>query len=241
MATEETIKTNNQRIYEFGHRDGKELMLNDVITSQEEFLEGKPQTHYDLFWDAFQSKGSAKSYYYAFSYNRFSDETFNPKYNIVCNSSGNAAQNLFYNSTLLTDTKVPIDVTRTNHIGGMCYGMTSLKTFNKLIIANNTTSGGNNAFYNCSALENIVIEGEIAQNMNFQWSILLSKASIKSIINTLSTTTEGLSVTFSEAAVNKAFETSGGLVDGSTSAEWIALAGNETTDGIRPKWNILLV
>ena len=101
-----------------------------------------------------------------------------------------------------------------------------------------------NAFAYCGATEEIIFtEGSViaSNGLNLQWSKNLSKTSIKSIINALSATTEGLSVTFSETAVNKAFETSEGLADGSTSAEWIALAGNETTESIRPNWNISLV
>jgi hypothetical protein len=72
-------------------------------------------------------------------------------------------------------------------------------------------------------LENIRVRGRIVKSTNFQWSTKLSKDSIISIINALSTTTSGLSITLSKVAVNKAFETSEGANDGSTSAEWLNL------------------
>lgn len=84
-------------------------------------------------------------------------------------------------------------------------------------------------FENCKDLENLTIEGTIGQNgFNVQWSTKLSKASIISIINALSTTTSGLSVTLSKTAVETAF--------GSTeSEEWIALINT------RSNWTINLV
>ena len=48
----------------------------------------------------------------------------------------------------------------------------------------------------------------------------------------LSTTTTGLTVTFSKTAVDKAFETAEGANDGSTSPEWLALVAT------RPNWGI---
>ena len=91
-------------------------------------------------------------------------------------------------------------------------------------------------FTNCFQLQNLTIEGIIGQNgFNVQWSTKLSKASITSIINALSETTSGLTVTLSKTAVNNAFETSAGAADGSTSEEWTTLEGTKTN------WTISLV
>ena len=64
----------------------------------------------------------------------------------------------------------------------------------------------------------------IASSLDMKSCTLLSKASITSIINALSSTTSGLTVTLSKTAVNTAFETESGGADGSTSQEWLALA-----------------
>lgn len=97
-------------------------------------------------------------------------------------------------------------------------------------------------YTNCfrsSYLENLEITGTLnGTNLNFQWSKKLSKEGITNIINALSTTTNGLTVTFSKTAVDKAFETSSGANDGSTSAEWDALGG---TNRPRQNWTISLV
>ena len=79
------------------------------------------------------------------------------------------------------------------------------------------------------------VEGSvIAATISFAWSPL-SKASIESVFAALSTTTSGLSITFSKEAVDKAFETSAGAADGSTSEAWTTLIGT------RPNWTISLV
>lgn len=171
--------------FEEGKTEGYNLGKADGIEEgkQQGTEEGR-QAEKDEHWEVFQSQGSAKSYYYAFAYNRFNDETYNPKYDIVTNTSGNAAQNMFYNNTLITDTKVTIDVRNSNHIGAIFYGTKNLKTVRKFIVSENITSGGNNAFSNCESLENIVMEGINAQSLTFAVSPL-TVDSMKSIISCL--------------------------------------------------------
>jgi hypothetical protein len=90
-------------------------------------------------------------------------------------------------------------------------------------------------FNSASKLTHIIFYGTIGQNgMNMSSCTLLDKDSITSIINVLSTTTSGLSVTLSKSSVNKAFETSVGANDGSTSAEWLNLVST------RSNWTIAL-
>lgn len=71
------------------------------------------------------------------------------------------------------------------------------------------TFSGNNLFDNTFAgtntLTTIAVRGEIGNSISFSDSVSLSKESITSIINALSSTTSGLSITFSLTAVNKAF------------------------------------
>lgn len=83
-------------------------------------------------------------------------------------------------------------------------------------------------FGECYNLENIILEGDVNANIDFQYSPLLSKASIESIVLALYAEATGKTLTLSETAVNNAFETAEGLADGSTSAEWIALRGTKT-------------
>lgn len=80
-------------------------------------------------------------------------------------------------------------------------------------------------------------EGSVIQHNYFdiRQSTKLDKESFVSIVNALSTSTSGYSVHLSLEAVNKAFETSSGANDGSTSAEWLVLVGT------RSNWTISLV
>ena len=108
-----------------------------------------------------------------------------------------------------------------------------LKTIEVVRCNENTTLLS--TFLNCTALENVRFEGVIGQTVSFQSSNKLSKESIIDAIEHLSTTASGKTISFTQIAVNKAFETSEGANDGSTSAEWNAL--------IAPKsnWTISLV
>ena len=90
-------------------------------------------------------------------------------------------------------------------------------------------------FYNCTDLTNLTMTGTIKANgMDLHYSTKLSKASIISVINALSDTTNALKVQLSKTAVNNAFETSGGVADGSTSEEWTTLIATKAN------WTIAL-
>lgn len=102
-----------------------------------------------------------------------------------------------------------------------------LKTIDKLIVTEATKYSS--PFYGASSLVNLTMEGTIGQSgFSVSPCTKLTKASITSIINALSQTTSGIAVTLSKTAVNKAFETSQGANDGSTSTEWATLEATKT-------------
>lgn len=92
-----------------------------------------------------------------------------------------------------------------------------------------TGVGLSTVFTTCNALEEVRLGGVLEQNgFDIHWSPKLSKASITSIIEHLSTTTSGLTVTLSKTAVENAF--------GSTeSTEWTTLISSKSN------WTISLV
>ena len=97
------------------------------------------------------------------------------------------------------------------------------------LICSETTVFHITAFKNSLEITYIGFEGIISQNgLNLQWSTKLDKESHVKLVNTLSSTTTGLSVTVSQTAVNKAFETSEGANDGSTSQEWLNLIATKS-------------
>ncbi|MBQ7799640.1 MAG: hypothetical protein IJ370_04035 [Oscillospiraceae bacterium] len=179
--------------YDEGYADGYEVGCED----------GK-KSEYDSFWNAYQKNGTRTDYAQAFYANGWNDITYNPKYDLMCK---NNAYGIFGYSSI-TDTKKDIDITKALGTAAMFNGASLLKTIRKLIVCE-TTPFGSDTFKNCLALENLTVEGTIGQAIfNVQWSTKLNKASIASIVNALSATTTGLSVTLSLEAVNKAFETS---------------------------------
>ena len=104
---------------------------------------------------------------------------------------------------------------------------------NKLIVNENTKF--NTIFGYCGRLTHMIVEGTIGQNgFDVHWSPSLSKASIISIINALSSTAADKSVTLSKKAVNAAFETSEGTADGAESEEWLNLISQKSN------WTITL-
>ena len=214
------------------------------IGKVEGFDEGKKAEH-NAFWDEFQS---ATSHFWAkYAGNGWNTKTFRPTQdlNIV---DGNASYCFAYSKlrvdleewcknlgvsikikpTVLTGlfqsseyTAVPAIDTSLNDSLSNCFAYCSyLVTIKKLILKNAGSQTFSNTFVQCKVLENIIIEGIIANNFDIHYSPL-TKASIESIMSHLSDTAT-FTVTLSKAAVDKAFETTPGANDGSSSEEWKA-------------------
>lgn len=222
------------------------------------------KSEYDRFWDKFQNYGKRVAYQYAFGGQGWTKETFKPKYDIkptsmkgffsygglmncdlaeiietlgiTFDTSGVTAIDGFEGFCEYAGPKrLPIiDTSNCARINEFVLHASILETVDKLILKNDGSQTYTNAFRGCSKLTNIVIEGTIGSEFSTKDSPLLSKASITSIVNALSSTTTGLTVTLSLIAVNNAFETSIGLADGSTSQEWLDLVAT------KPNWTISL-
>lgn len=229
----------------------------------EEYEKGKAdgaKSEYDSFWDSYQMNGEREAYHYAFAGMGWNDETFKPKYDIVCKDSSSYAfsyfqgtdlaklledcgvtlntreaktmQNFYANSAI---TRAPVtDVSLVpQQISSLFYRSYDLKKVDKLIVGENSVIVS--SFNNCSSLTDIIFEGVLANNgINMQWCPL-SLESITSLVNVLSETTNGLSITLSASAVNKAFETADGLSDGVSSEKWLSLVATKSN------WTISLV
>ena len=191
------------------------------------------KSFYDILWDNLQQNGKRVQYVSAFAYTGWNDKNYNPKYPITPTNS-NGINGLFLWNQQITDTKVPITVF--GSASQAFYQCVRLKRIPKLIFSG--TTNVNNMFSNCSALEELYCEGTIdIDGLNLKDCTKLSKESITSIINALSTATKGLTVTLSKVAVNTAFETSEGANDGELSSEWDALGGENRE---KKNWTISL-
>lgn len=182
--------------------------------------EAGKKSEYDRFWDAYQDYGKRVNYAQIFYNNGWNKDTFNPKYDIIC--EGNCYGIFTYSA--IVDTIKNIDVTKATDVGSLFNACTQLEIVRNLIVSENVPITA--WFNNCSKLKNLTITGAIGKNgLNLKWSTLLTKESIISVINALSSTTSGLSCTLSQVAVNNAF----------TDAEWSALIATKTN------WTISLV
>jgi hypothetical protein len=215
------------------------------------------KSEYNEFWDGFQNNGKRTDYRHTFANNSFVH--INPKYVVKSDNSDSMMVN---SSNIETVNWEKFDLSNTSSLYnafGFCRKLKEVNTDLGL-----SKSGANTAFNSifrqcgdlttvkkitaipsavwkdsfelCNNLTSIIFDGEIGSNgLDLHWSTKLDRDSIVSIINALSTTTSGRTVTLSEAAVNNAFETSKGVADGSSSTEWLALAGTKTN------WTISLV
>ncbi len=252
-------KADYDAVYNAGFERGKA----EGGDTESAFEAGK-QAEYDAFWDSYQSNGNRQDYSCAFSGNAWTEETFKPKYDIVPTSASRIFShtgikdlkkaledaNIVFDFSKVTtcsyfsneNTKIEriptIDTTSLKGMGYFLHGCRNLEYVEKIILKNDGSQEftSSYSFGTCPKLKEIRFEGVIGTpNFNISTAKGLSKESIISVINALSTNTSGIAVTLSLEAVNKAFETSEGANDGSTSAEWLALIGT------RSNWTISLV
>lgn len=235
--------------------------LQIIAENEEKVFEAGKKSQYDEFWDNYQQNGNRIDYQNAFSGKGWTKETFKPKYDIRPNNAymlfrwnqvevdlvewfdelgiifddSNIGKNVQYMYFCSKFTRIgTITLTgATNGTGDMLNSCEKLRTIDKILSAEATVYSNSN-FLGCKALENITFEGIIGSNINFKDSSKLTKVSIESIVNALSTNTTNLTATLSLAAVKKAFETSSGANDGNTSVEWLNLKASKSN------WTITL-
>lgn len=230
----------------------------DSVDTNPVFEAGK-KSEYDAFWDAVFADPSSIAKFAGSAWNEY---TFKPNRDV--NISGTATY-AFYQNGCNVDlvkwfeelgfsisfdnivvatglfmeslfTRLPVVNLKNAVYGNAVFqGTTHLVTIDKVVFSSDGNVPASDSFDRCQSLQNIIIDGTINQNgFNFSWSPL-SKASLTSIVNALSSTTTGLTVTLRLAAVNTAFETTAGAADGSTSEEWTALIAT------KPNWTINLI
>lgn len=205
---------------------------------------------YDRFWDTIQPAGDGDAHYAATFGIAWKAEIFKPKYDLVPNNA--AYMFAFNRMTddlvaLMDSVGKKLDFSNCSNINNAfqgsqftrlgkiyCKGASSwYNTFascSKLVTIDEwghpnedgTIAGGlTGTFTDCTSLANITVRGIITGTANFQWCPL-TKASITSIVNALSPSVSGKTLTLSKTAVNNAFE---GGKDGS---EWNTLIADKT-------------
>lgn len=210
---------------------------------QKVFNAGK-KAEYDAFWDsAVPDRTGYTESTYRFAGRCWDDETFKPPFKIFMWGNCNGC---FYNSRMtdimpyvefesyITSLSQAFDNSRVKAIPYINASNISIlsSSFNSAYIESivgitvAASTRFTNVFANATSLKHVIFDGTIGQNgLDLGKSTLLDKESITSIINTLSATTSGLSVTLSATAVNNAFSTD----------EWATLIAT------KPNWTISLV
>ena len=207
------------------------------------------QAEYDAWWDSFTNFGSRRGYQNAFMY--WGSDYIRPNRKIVpvdtstrsstfnranikaiekeyfdfsqCPRGTSNQQGWYYTFFSCPNLEVIEDVGIKNAYAFVATFSSSPKLHTIECIYPDADTRFQETFDYCNALVNLRVNGVIGQPFDIHWSRKLSKESIVSIINALSDMTDILPITFSEAAVNKAFETSTGANDGSSSDEWDSL------------------
>lgn len=197
------IAENEPKVYEAGREAGK-------------------KAEYDEFWDSINTQNVALAF--GFAGNSWNDTTFKPKKDIILvrNSMGLFNQNICTNiKQRLQEQNVRLDVSKvTQFTQAFYYAATielpeidlsnsdnnvqlftnsKIKSIDKITFKSGVTFV--NVFQGCSDLENIRIGGPIdGSGFDIHWSTKLTADSLKSIINALSTTTTGLTITLPTTA-----------------------------------------
>ena len=228
--------------------------LTQIAENEQKVYNAGKQAQYDEFWDTLQKKGTLTDYRYAFAGAYWTPELFKPKYPIkpidgrgmfasFCrhNDSSNFEHidlskfdidfsectlflTMFQNAHIANTGFVDCSSAVTLEKVFDCSDWGSIKKIHLKVTEKNKYSL---TFYYCTGTEEIIFSDDsvIANNgLSFQWSTKLSKASITSIINALSTTTSGLTVTISQTAKENAF----------TDEEWATLIATKSN------WTITL-
>lgn len=193
--------------------------LTAIAEGEQQVFDAGKASKERAFWDMYQNKGARKRYDYAFSGYGWTKDTFKPKYNIIAPSSaygmfrnsqisgdlvellgklgvsldfsgGSDLQQIFY-GTLFERVGV-VDVSGTASTASSLFANSSkLHTIDKVIFASSGATVFTGTFANCSALENITVEGVIGNSMDVHWSTKLTHDSLMSIIAALQTKSSG--------------------------------------------------
>lgn len=249
-----TITENVPKVYEAGIAEGKKaqydaywdsFQINGTRTSYY-YAFDKHHFNSDIFYPKYDIRpaGSCERMFYAWGDgNLWGEQIFNLKARleecgVVLDTS--KVTNLTNAFAYCTFTEIPtIDLTGLTvdsaGIFSHSYGNNVYQMSIEKIIISETTPIASSWFTNNTALKNVIFEGVIGKSgLNLAPCYRLNKASFVSVIECLSTTTSGMSVSLSKTAVDREFQTSSGSNDGSTSAEWQALVAT------KPNWTINL-
>jgi hypothetical protein len=206
---------NNNKVYIKGMADGYAEGYEVGETAGKDIA-------YNEFWDIYQQKGKREHYSYAFAGYGWTDKTFKPKYDIVIGET--ISTNMFTYSEIvdlkgiLKKQNVILDTSKCTDIGAMFNGCkyllncppidaTNAKHCNSMFMYCNNIDGieliikydGSQTFTNtftyCNNLYSLKISGVIGESVSLKQSKYLSKQSVINVVNALSSTATGKTLT----------------------------------------------
>lgn len=219
--------------------------LTTIAENEQKVFDAGKKAEYDKQWDNQQNYGKRQNYLCGFAGAGWTNENFKPKYSMDITY----AYMMFRNNActrslpdICTEQNISIKFDKTTEftqtffaagfsvIGEVStisattlpstfYGIKA-HTIEKLVLKDNGTQTYSSTFTNANTLTHIIIEGKIGTAFDIHYSPL-DKESILSIADAVLDKT--FTIKFNLDAVNKAFETSEGTNDGSTSTEWTNL------------------
>lgn len=191
-----TVAENQQKVYDAGYAAGMESGGGSG-----------GDNHYDAFWDAYQQNGERTDYKYAFNGSGWTDETFDPKYDIKPKLADQmiAFCEITNLKQLLIDKGITIDTSGSTDVSYMCrtssfthlpfldlsgaeyYGATFAYCPDLIELSIKVQERGTypNCFDQCPMLTDVTISGTIGTSIRFIHSPLLSTESVQSIIDAL--------------------------------------------------------
>lgn len=220
-SSQESYDQGYQEGYDKGFSEGHDQGYNEGSAEVGSAYSAGYSEGYDMgsqeklyaLWETLQLGGERTDYSNGFVGPWWDDNTFQPHYDFIVRGTGYRV----FGQSRITKINVAVDVRTASNCTTMFSQCEQLQSIKLVIVDENTVY--DNWFNFNYALEDIAFEGVIANNIKFHMSPILSKASIVNVMSHVSPTAT-LTATFKQEAVNKAFETSSGANDGSTSAEW---------------------
>lgn len=204
-------------------------------------------------WDSIQQNGQRTDYSYAFRNESFTTETFKPKYDIcptnaremfrsnsgIIEEISEKALGVKFDTSQCTDMRNMFYSDKVKKVGtlstlgltnGAAYELQQVFSYNttiteieKLILKEDGSQSFTDTFLWCSKLKEIRFEGVIGQNISFSYCPL-SRESLIDIIDHLSSTASGKTLTLKSSAVTDAF----GSTEDSSWLDLIAMKSNWT-------------
>jgi len=167
--------------------------LVTIADKMEKIHTAGQENEYNRFWDAFQNNGVPMLGDHMFAGKMWNDTCYYPKYPIVLSSCTN-----MYRDSLITDTKVDIDISRCSNSSYCFNNAEKLVCIRKIITSENVKYTGWFAYDR--NIEEIRFEGIIGKSLDIHYSINLSAESYESILDCLSTTSVGQILTLPTTA-----------------------------------------